>query len=329
MAIDSEPSGSVDDDRTPLDPVGGQDGYLRLVDDRHGEVGAEGPVIGDREGAAADVVGRELAGPGPIGQVPDPSGHSPERDLLGPVDDGHDQPLVVEVDGDAEVHLVVEDQGLVAHRGVEVRVVPQRLDRRPRDEGQVGEREALLGLEALPPRTADPFDVLEVRLVGDEGVRRGGLGADHVLGGPPPHVREGHDPVPCGDVAGHGGRRRRNRRGRCHDPSSRGRRHRRSLGGDRRSLRCAGGLGRAAAGGAAPACWRSITPSTSSRVIRPPTPVPVTWRGSIRLSASRRRTTGERSRGSSTSGPAGAGPKERSSPQRGRWRPAARPDRQR
>ena len=72
------------------------------------------------------------------------------------LDDRDDQPLVVEVDGDAQVDLVVHDQRVVAHRGVEVRELVQRLDHGPGDEGQVGEREALLGLELRAVRRAAP-----------------------------------------------------------------------------------------------------------------------------------------------------------------------------
>ena len=71
--------------------------------------------------------------------VADPAGHAPQVELLGAVDHRDDQALVVEVDGDPEVDVVVDDEGVVAHRGVEVGEFGQRLDRRPGDEGQVGE----------------------------------------------------------------------------------------------------------------------------------------------------------------------------------------------
>ena len=79
--------------------------------------------------------------------------------LLGVVDDRHDQALEVEVDGDAEVDVVVDDERVVAHRPVEVGELGQRLHRGPGDEGQVGEAEALLGLEPLavgPAHLLDP-----------------------------------------------------------------------------------------------------------------------------------------------------------------------------
>ena len=94
-----------------------------------------------------------------------------------------------------EVDLGVDDQRVLDHRGVEQREVAQRLDGGPGDEGQVGQGEALLGLEALAPGLAHALDALEVDLVGDERVRRGRLGAHHVLGGAPAHVGERHDLV--------------------------------------------------------------------------------------------------------------------------------------
>ena len=83
---------------------------------------------------------------------------------------GHDQALVRQVDRDAEVDLGVDEQRVVDHRRVEQREVAQRLDGGPGHEGQVGQREALLGLEALTPGLAHALDALEVDLVGDERV---------------------------------------------------------------------------------------------------------------------------------------------------------------
>ena len=62
------------------------------------------------------------------------------------------------------------------------------------------------------------------------------------------------------------------------------------------------GAGAGAGAGVVPAERVSTTASTSSRVIRPPTPVPVTSEGSMPLSASRRRTTGDSTRWSPPAG---------------------------
>ena len=114
------------------------------------------------------------------------------------LDDRDDQALVVEVDGDAQVELVVDDQRVVADRGVEVRPLVQRLDRGPGDEGEVGEREALLGPELRAVGPPHPLDLLVVGLEHDQGVRARRLRPHHVLGGAPADVGERDDLVGAG-----------------------------------------------------------------------------------------------------------------------------------
>ena len=70
----------------------------------------DAPGVGDGDGAAADVVGRQLAGAGLAGQVGDGPGDGRQAQVLGAVDHRDDQALVVEVDGDAEVDVVVHDE---------------------------------------------------------------------------------------------------------------------------------------------------------------------------------------------------------------------------
>ena len=106
----------------------------------------------------------------PVGQVANPAGNAAQGDLLGPMDDGHDQSLVGQVDGDAQVDLGMHHQRVVHHGGIEQREVAHRLHRRSGHKRQIGQREALFGLEPLAPGLADPLDILEIRLVGDEGV---------------------------------------------------------------------------------------------------------------------------------------------------------------
>ena len=62
---------------------------------------------------------------------------------LGAADHRRQQTLVVEVDGDAEIDVVVDDELVVADAGVEVRELGQPVDDRPGDERQVREAEAL------------------------------------------------------------------------------------------------------------------------------------------------------------------------------------------
>ena len=66
------------------------------------------------------------------------------------------RPSLVEVDGDPEVDVAVDDERVVADRGVELREVAQGLDDGPGDEGKVGEADPLLLAEPVlvrRPRT--------------------------------------------------------------------------------------------------------------------------------------------------------------------------------
>jgi hypothetical protein len=136
------------------------------------------------------------------------------------VDDGHHQPLEVEVDGDAEVDVVVHDQLVLAEAGVHLGVLPDGVDHRPADEREVREAEALGGLERLALGGPHPLDALEVHLDRRVHVRRGLLRAGHVFGGAPPDVGVGDGrvalPGPRHRLGGRRGRgSRRRRRGLC------------------------------------------------------------------------------------------------------------------
>ena len=136
MAIASAPSGVLDHHRPAHDGVGRDDRDLRLVDDRHRQHRAGRSVVGDRERAALDLVGAQLAGPGTIGEVADLAGERLQSLGLGVADHRRQQTLVVEVDGDAEVDVVVHDQLVVADAGVEVRELGQPVDDRPAMNGR-------------------------------------------------------------------------------------------------------------------------------------------------------------------------------------------------
>ena len=73
-----------------------------------------------------DVVGAELLVAGPVGEVGDLPGKGAQPLGVGVVDDRNDQALEVEVDGDAEVDVVVHDQLVVADRRVDVRELADR-----------------------------------------------------------------------------------------------------------------------------------------------------------------------------------------------------------
>jgi hypothetical protein len=92
------------------------------------------------------------------GQVDDLAGDGPQPLGLGVAQHRGEQALEVDVDGDAEVHVVVDDQLAVADRGVDVGEVADGVDQGPGDEGQVGEREALLGLPLGTVGPPHPLD---------------------------------------------------------------------------------------------------------------------------------------------------------------------------
>ena len=232
--------------------------------------------------------------PGPVGEVVDLLGDRPQAQVLGVADHRHDQALVVEVDGDAEVDEAVDDELVLAHAGVEVREVAEGVDRRPADERQVREAEALGLLPLVLDRAARGVDVGVVDLDDAEGVRADALAHHHVLAGEPADLRQ-RDRL----VALAGGDRRCRRRLR----RRRRRRWRRAAG--RRSRCCGRGLlrrlgldgrrGAAAASAAGADAVLSMWSSTSSRVMRPPGPVPLIAAGSRPCSLTRRRTTGDSS----------------------------------
>ena len=85
------------------------------------------------------------------------------RLAVGLVHDRHDEALEVEVDRDAQVDVVVDDQRAVAHRRVDVRELPDGVDHGQGDERQVGEAEALLGLERLAVAAPDLLDAARSR----------------------------------------------------------------------------------------------------------------------------------------------------------------------
>src|SRR5450755_734508 len=91
------------------DSADAQDRNLRLVDDRHAELGAEDSRVGDGERATLHLVGLELFGTGALAKIGDGALQADETALLGVLDHGHDQ-SPVESDRDAEI-----DRGVVSN----------------------------------------------------------------------------------------------------------------------------------------------------------------------------------------------------------------------
>ena len=73
----------VDDDRALLDGADAEDRHLRLVDDRHAELGAEDARVGDREGAAVHFLGLELLGARARREVGDAAAQAEQVALVG------------------------------------------------------------------------------------------------------------------------------------------------------------------------------------------------------------------------------------------------------
>ncbi len=96
--------------------------------------------------------------PRALREVGDRGRHPLEAQPLGLADHRHDQ-AVVEGDRDPEVDVLVVDDLVFADRGVQQRVSLQRLDRRERDERQIGEVDAApahrLALGAPPATTRE------------------------------------------------------------------------------------------------------------------------------------------------------------------------------
>ena len=89
----------------------------------------------------------------------------------------------------------MDDKRVVSDGRVQLRVVAQGLGHGTGDEGKVGETDPLLFAEPVLVRFAHPFDPLVVGFDHHQGVSRGRLRPDHVLGGEAADVRERHDLV--------------------------------------------------------------------------------------------------------------------------------------
>jgi hypothetical protein len=89
--------------------AGGQDGRLGGVDDGGELLHAEHAEVGDGEGAAAHVVGGQLALAGAADQLPGLAGDLGEGQVVG-VADHRDHQAAVDGDGDADVDPLVEQE---------------------------------------------------------------------------------------------------------------------------------------------------------------------------------------------------------------------------
>src|SRR2546427_5550842 len=76
--------------------------------------------VRDREGAALDLVGRELLGPRPLPQLVDRARQTAERQLVGALHDRDDEPPI-ERYRDPDVHIATVDDVVARNRGVQDR----------------------------------------------------------------------------------------------------------------------------------------------------------------------------------------------------------------
>ena len=166
-------------------PVGRDDPHLGRVQDRERHPGAGRARVRDRERAAGEVVGPELLRPRPRPDVADRRREIGEPHPVGVADDGHDQPLKVEIDRDPEPDRAVDDERVAADGRVEERERAQRVDDRAGDEGQRRE----------PGCRPGPLDVRVVGGDGDERVRGRALRSEQRRGGSATHVVERNDLV--------------------------------------------------------------------------------------------------------------------------------------
>jgi hypothetical protein len=148
--------------RAGADAVHREDADLRVVDDRERRQRVAAADVGDRERAALDVVRLQVLGAGPLREIGDRGGERPETQRVGVVHHRHDETGEVEVDGDAEVDVVVVPQPTVDDRCVDVGEGPQGVDHGPGHEREV--REA--------GRLAGPVDEAEVDLLDQQRVHR-------------------------------------------------------------------------------------------------------------------------------------------------------------
>ena len=137
---------------------------MRLVDDWCRQERPKRARVRDRERPTHDVVGRQLARAGPVGEVGRRTGEAAQGLTVGVTDDGHDEPALLEVDRNPEVDVAVDDRAASSpDGGVQLRVVAQGLDDGTGDEWKVGETDALLLAEPLFVSLANLVDALRSR----------------------------------------------------------------------------------------------------------------------------------------------------------------------
>src|SRR5262249_52023363 len=146
VADAADRDGILDDHRRLIDRANAENRDLRLIDHRRADKTAETAEVGDREGAAGNLVRLELPGAGEAREIHTRELETEDILLVRIADHGNDQP-VLQRDRDPDIDFVVIDDVVIIERRVEQRILPEAGYRRARDERQVGQREAVVGLE--------------------------------------------------------------------------------------------------------------------------------------------------------------------------------------
>src|SRR5215207_7575837 len=115
---------SVDDPGLVDDPTDPQQRGLGVVDDRSGAVDAEDPVVVERDAAAGEVVGLELAVAGEGGEATELFGKLERALVVCVPDDGNDEPAFG-LGREAEIDVRELDDLLAVHAGVELGVTTE------------------------------------------------------------------------------------------------------------------------------------------------------------------------------------------------------------
>src|SRR5580700_608489 len=181
-----------DDDGLLDDSADAHDGDLRLVDDRHAELGSKDAWVGDGEGATLHFVGLELLGAGALAEVADGALQSDEAALLGVLDHGNDQ-SPVEGYRDAEVDGRVVADVVAFHRRIDDGELAQSVNRGAREERREGQLAAGRLLELPFHLFAQLDDAGDVDFEDSVHVGAGALRHQHVLGNLLAHGAHGHE----------------------------------------------------------------------------------------------------------------------------------------
>ncbi len=187
----------------------GQDGGLRRVDDGHEVIQVEHPQGGHGEGAAVVVLVRQAALPGLLDELCGLLRDAGEADDVGVPDHGDDQPAG-DGDGGADVDIIMVDDVIAIHAGVDDGEVLQGLGAGPDDDVVVGDLDAQ-GL-VLVPQGHGGGHVHHHPVVG---LGVGGLAGQHIPGDGLAHPAHGLGAGAPGQLAGDGLHRRRCGRGLC------------------------------------------------------------------------------------------------------------------